>query len=238
MTRDSLSSDELVPPGCRATVERLQRVLDGDLPTSGLDADPHLPACAACRQRVAAARLLLSVLAGPAEAPLPSPATTQRILDAVSEDRRFRVRRRRVFTVVGGLAVAASVVLVVWLRWSVDSAPDVVNRDPAPEQPEVAPAPRTVRIGDQLTKAGWALLETPRPITDSTAAAPEVIARVTDALTRVTPAVNVESPRAAIAEIPEMARTGLEPVTSTAQKAFARLMRDVGTVRISTRPKS
>jgi hypothetical protein len=116
--------------------------------------------------------------------------------------------------------------------------PEVANRDPAPPPPETAPEPRPVRIGDEFSKAGMALLDAPKSIADSTSAAPQVIAKVTDALTRPAPVVDVELPRTAIAEIPDMARAGLEPVTGTAQKAFARLLHDVGTVRISAKPKS
>ena len=47
-----------------------------------------------------------------------------------------------------------------------------------------------------------------------------------------------EPTRDALAELPDAARSGLEPVTSTTQKAFARLLRDVGGVQVSTRPKS
>jgi hypothetical protein len=237
MTRDPLQPDELLPPACRPTVDRLQGVLDGDYHATALEADPHLVACAACRQRVAAARLLVSMLAAPTESRPASPRLADRILDAVRDDRRAR-SRRRVFAAAGGLAVAAAVALVVWLRWPADAGPDVANRDPGIQQPAVAPAPRPIRIGDEFSKAGLALLDAPRAITDSTAAAPQVIAKVTDAFTRGVPAIDVESPRTALAEIPDMARAGLEPVTGAAQKAFARFVRDVGTVQISAKPKS
>jgi hypothetical protein len=230
-------SDELVPPACRPTVERLQGVLDGELPAAPLDTDPHPFACAACRQRVAAARLLASVLASPAEPPAVPPGFANRVLGAVHEDRRGRVRRR-VFALAGGLAVAAAVALVVWFRWPADAVPDIAKNQPLPQEPEVAPQPRTIRIGDELTKAGWALLDAPKSITESTSAAPQVIVKVTDALTRPAVTADVESPRAAIAEIPDMARAGLEPVTGTAEKAFARLMNDIGAVRFGMKPKS
>jgi hypothetical protein len=238
MTRDQLPPDELVPPACRPTVERLQGVLDGDLPSAALDADPHAAACAACRERVAAARLLASVLAAPAEATPAPPGLTDRILEAVRADRRAGARRA--FALAGGLAVAAAVALVVWLRWPNDAtpAPDIVNVEPGTPGPEPGPEPRPVRIGEEFSKAGVALREAPRPITEPAAAAPQVLAKVTDMLTRPAPEAGAVSPGAAIAEIPDAARAGLEPVTGTAQKAFARLLRDVGAVHVSTRPKS
>ena len=43
MTRFDDSNAELpIPPGCRPTVDRLQRALDGELPPAALDADPGL----------------------------------------------------------------------------------------------------------------------------------------------------------------------------------------------------
>ena len=232
----TLEPDELVPPECRPTVDRLQRVLDGDLSADVLDADPHRAACPACRERVAAARLLVSVLAKPADAA--PPGLADRILEGVRADRRAR-SRRRAFAVAGGLAVAAAVALVVWLRWPGDTgpAPDVVHVEPKPQQPERGPEPRPVRIGDEFSKAGLALRGAPRTITDPALATPEMFAKVTDVLTRPTPGGELPSPRAALAEIPDVARAGLEPVTGTAQKAFARLLPDVGTVQVRP-PKS
>src|SRR4029079_4656882 len=99
---------------------------------------------------------------------------------------------------------------------------------PKTQQPEPGPEPRPVRIGDEFSKAGLALRGAPRTIADSAIATPQVFVKVTDVLTRPTPEAVLPSPRAALAEIPDVARAGLEPVTGTAQKAFARLLRDVG----------
>jgi hypothetical protein len=54
-----------------------------------------------------------------------------------------------------------------------------------------------------------------------------------------TPMAEVVAPAAvSIAELPAAARTGLEPVTGTTQKAFTRLLRDVGVFQTTARPKS
>ena len=234
MKPDPHPSNAQVPPDCRETVDRLQSVLDGDLPVTELDADPHPLSCITCQQRIAAARLLIAVLrthAVPGTAPT---SLTDRILNGVSEARRAR---RRTLAFTSALALAAGVALAVWLR-SPTVHPDVANHDREVRQPDVAARPQTIRIGDEFSKAGFALLEAPRSITDSTSAAPEMIAKVTSALTHAGPAPEMDSPGAAIAEIPDMARVGLEPLTGTAQKAFSRLMHDVGTVQFSTKPKS
>ncbi len=237
----------LVPPVCQATVKRLQGILDGELPADALDADPHPAACAACRERVAAARLMISVL-GLATEPAPIPSgLTERILDAVQADhaeRRVRTRRR-VFAFTGGLAIAAAVVIAVYLNWPTKTQPnnpapppDLANSHPSgtPEiapEPHEAPQPR-IRIGDELEKASLALREAPKTITEPAIAAPRLIAKVGDALSFPAPVPEMDPPRAALADIPDAARTGLEPVTNTAQKAFARLLHDVGGMK----PKS
>ena len=60
MTQPDNNTDVTVQAACVPTVERLQLTLDGELPASALESDPHLAACATCRQRIAAARLVLS----------------------------------------------------------------------------------------------------------------------------------------------------------------------------------
>jgi hypothetical protein len=155
-------------------------------------------------------------------------------VDAIARERRSR---RRLAAVSGGLLVAAAVVLAVWLGWTPEGNHEMAEHEPAPVPGDVS-APRAIKIGDEITRAGLALLDAPKAITDSTTAAPLVIAKVADAFSAAPAAVDIESPPTAIAAIPDMARAGLEPVTGTAQKAFARLIRDVGSVQISAKPKS
>jgi hypothetical protein len=231
----STESDDVVLPVCRPTMERLQAVLDGELPGAALDADPHPAACSVCRGRIAAARLLLSVLAKPEPVTVP-PGMAERIVAAMGEDRLARIRRRT-FVFAGGIAVAiaASILFMGWLS-PPPAIEDMANIRPAPVVPNPAAAPlgKPLRIGDELAKAGHALRDAPRAITDPASAAPQLFAMVGDALTRPAPAGEIDTPRPALSEIPDAARTSLEPVTGTAQKAFARLMHDVAGMK----PKS
>jgi hypothetical protein len=235
-----------VPPACRPFTDRLQRALDGEPDPAALEADPHPAACPACRERVAAARLLLSVLAAPA--PVAPPAgLADAIVAAVNDDRYARIRRRSYAVSVGVVvALAASVMLVAWhvgpsgrpaRPEPVPFAPDTARGrpEPAPEPREVAPRP--VRIGDEFARMGDALRGAPKPIADPAALAPDVVARLTAALTPPAPDADPFAPaRAALGELPDAARAGLEPVAATAQKAFSRLLRDVGAV--GAKPKS
>src|SRR6266487_449127 len=104
MTERNTNSVAPLSPTCGPTVERLQLVLDGELPAAAPDADPHPAACAACRERIAAARLMLSAIALPVELSVPS-GLTDSILAAVREDRFARIRRRS-YAVAGGLGVS------------------------------------------------------------------------------------------------------------------------------------
>jgi hypothetical protein len=92
-----------------------------------------------------------------------------------------------------------------------------------------------VRIGDELTRASLALRDSSRPLTEPAAVAPQLVVRLTDTLTRPLLADPDFAP-ARLGDLSQAARTGLEPITGTAQKAFARLLRDVNAV--TTKPKS
>jgi hypothetical protein len=223
-------------------MDRLQLVLDGEPSASALELDAHAASCLACRERILAAKLMLRTL-GATHSAAPPAGLTDSILAAVREDRVSQVRRRS--SVIAGsaiVAIAASLLLAIWL----------FNRDPQSESPSndgvrseiahgptTAPEPRSARLGAELAKVGQTIVDTAKPIADPVIGAPKVLDWFagTASLPEGPPA-GFEQTRDALAELPEAARSGLEPVTSTTQKAFARLLRDVGSVQISTRPKS
>lgn len=241
--------DEPVPPECRATVDRIQDALDG-AGTDALDADPHATACPACRERVRAARVLLSVLAMPSE-PVAVPAGfADRVVEAMKAQRYARIRRRSYAAAIG--ALAAGLLLTVGLAWYFSSPPQQPRFDdmlPRIEQVEVAPAPRAkepvpepareprpIRFGDAVANTSQAILDTPKPFADSVAVAPKVLDVLTSPFKLPAPPMDpmgaaLEPARKSLAEIPVAARAGLEPVTGTAEKAFARFLRDVGSVK-------
>lgn len=221
-----------VPPACGPTHDRLQAVLDGTLPPAALDADPHPAACPTCRARVRAARLVLTTLAVPQEAVALPAGLAFSILAAVRADRRAR-QRRRVFAMVGGLAAAAAILVAVWIGWP--KSDEMVKQEPTPTP---VPPQAPIHLQHELAKAGDALRESSHALTEPAAAAPRVFAALTDSLLR-TPAnpmdAQLEPARKSLAELPEAAKAGLEPVTGTAQKAFARLLHDVGGMQPKTK---
>ncbi len=240
----SESHDDPISPVCQPTMERLQLVLDGELEAVAIDTDSHPTVCAACRERVATARLMLSILATNEPVVVPE-GMADRIVSAVREDRYSRIRRRSYAGAIGVLVTLAA----AWLLWpGQPSSPVAVLPKPTlplPVAREIAPEPRPVganarplRIGDELTKAGIALRETPKAITEPASSAPVAFVKLTNAITRpIAPDPEEREPaRSALAELPDVALTGLEPLAGTAQKAFTRLLRDVGSV--SVKPKS
>ena len=136
------------------------------------------------------------------------------------------------------------IALVVWVL------PRKQPPVPSPEVAEVlhsapgvgAPvgAVPAIRVVDELEKAGSALRESSRTFTEPADGASQVLAMVPATLRplpAVPPAVPGERIARSLAEIPEAARAGLEPVTDSAQKAFTRLLRDVGAMQ-PAKPKS
>jgi len=235
------SSPDPVPPGCRATVTRIHAILDGTAPPSPLVADPHTTVCGACRERARAARVLMSALAGMDDT-IPMPAgLTNSILAGVRADRRSRTRRRAA-ALVGSLA--AAIALIVWAlpRGPGPVPPPEVAVIVPPQPVALAPTETAppIRVADELEKAGGAIWASSRTLTDPADGATQVLALVPGTLRPppVSPPVVAAEPiTSSLAELPEAARTGLEPVTGSAQKAFARLLRDVGAMQ-PAKPKS
>lgn len=231
-----------VPPQCRPTVDAVQRALDGEV---SLPADAHASACAACRERVRAARVLLSVLAGPSEPVAVPVGFADRVLAAVrSEPVPRRVSRRGPALVTA--ALAAAVLVGVWFlaRPTPQTTDDVVHipppapvevPPPKPAPTPEAPAPRPVRVGDALASTGQAIRDVPNPLADSVAVAPKVLDALADSFKLPEPAdpmaQALEPARRSLDALPVAARSGLEPVTGTAEKAFNRFLRDVGAVK-------
>lgn len=238
MTEPDLNAELPILPACQATVDRMQLVLDGELLAAVLDAESHTLDCAACRERIAAARLLLSVFTVPAESSFPS-GMTNGILSAVREDRYARIRRRSYSLAAGiGAALVASLMLIAWFNKTSPQPEVPFLPRPLPDMSHVAPEPRPVRIGDEFSKVGQAILGTSKPIMEPVVAAPQMFTKLTDTLTLpAAPAGEFELARRSITDLPDAARTGLEPVTGTAQKAFSRLMRDFSAVQVN-KPKS
>ncbi|HUR54626.1 MAG TPA: hypothetical protein VMZ71_10875 [Gemmataceae bacterium] len=226
---------EITPPECGPTVERLQAALDaGDV--RELPADPHALVCATCRGRIRAARLLLAALANPEPVALP-PNFADRVLADVRPATRSRNWR---VVVAGAMGLAAAVLVAVWTTGKLTPPSDelklieLVGHVPAP----TAPPPKPLRISDEIARAGQAILDTARPITEPASTAPRMFASLSNPFVMAAPpAVDLEPARRSLADIPDAARAGFEPIAGSASKALARLVRDVSAVQPG-KPKS
>jgi hypothetical protein len=215
-------------------VNLIQEVLDGNASPGPIESTPHVKECAACRERLRAAKLLLSTFAAPTPITVPS-GLTDSILGTMQARDRARFRQR----VFAGLSVAlaASIALVLWFRTPTttpDSKNDVVEIPLVIMQqpPEVTPP---MRLETELAKAGESFRDSTRTITQPAATVPNAFASLTSALLKPTvqPAVaNLEPARKSLSDIPEAAKVGFEPVTGSAQKAYNRFLRDVSAVTV------
>ena len=221
-----------IPPECGPTLERVQAVLDRIHPASIFAADLHPAVCPACRERIRAAQLILGAFAEPRAVIVPA-GFTDSILAGVRSDRRSRARRRA-FAMVGGFAAAAAIVVAIWFN-----QPKPVEVAKQPEQPvQQTPTAPPIRVNDELAKAGDALVESSRTITDPAASAPKVFSALTDTIWKAPAApvgIDLGPAGKSLAEIPDAAKSGLEPVAGTAQKAFNRLLRDVTSMQPKTK---
>ncbi len=245
-TEDLTHDDRLLPSDCRPTMALLQRVFDNELSASVLVADRHASSCSVCRERIATAKLVVASLALVDGAATPNRELTEKIVQVLlAETTTTKDRfRKRVFALSGGLAIAASLFVAIWLAWP-KSSQKTESADAGSTQPMQVDAPekqpkqtaRPVRLGDEFYKAEQALLGSSKPITEPAAVAPQVLGKLTDVLTRpAEPAQQFELIAISLGELPEAARSGLQPIAATTQKAFARLFRDVGAVQITAKP--
>ncbi|MBY0456172.1 MAG: hypothetical protein K2V38_02420, partial [Gemmataceae bacterium] len=182
-------------------------------------------------------RVLAAVPSGrAAERPSVSPRRTARQFAAVAA----------LAALAAAVVVAAFVIAPAFQKMKPDAP--VARSEPAPTAPEVAPLPRPkppelalapdprpIRAADGMAKVE-ALLDSPKPLLDTVAAAPKLLDAVARAFAKPAPEGQpkgdmLEPARKSLTELPDAARHGLEPVTGTAQKAYARLLRDLGSVK-------
>ena len=251
MTPTSSQSVENFPlsPDCRQVIDRLQSVLDGELPATALEVDPHATACRTCRERIAAGKLVWNSLRTAQESSLFRAALTGQIVMAIHTDRQRQRRnrvRRRLFA--GGLAIAAMLLIVIRSGWPVGSnqtasvqkqpTDSTLAKEPQAPAPVAAqPVQQPLRLADELSKAEQAFVNSSRPITDPARAAPQVIEKIADYFSSPDPSgPRVEFGQTALLELPEAARSGLQPVTETTQKAIARFFHDVSAIQTTPKP--
>ena len=213
---------------CTACQEQLAQMLDGTEPGDRNGLDEHLRGCADCRAYDDAARRLRAglKLLRPAEPPADLGA---RLVRAVQEQQR-QLRRRARRRLVIGLAVAASVLVVVAIRYWPDkttqtpNVPEVVKK-PEPTPPVDDQANVTPRQSVKAAVDAVAFLTS-----DTTSRTVEETKRLIPLVEPTLPPMSWEPaipmPTLALREAGHGVGEGLEPVATHAKKAVGLLRRE------------
>lgn len=224
-------SEKENPAACRATLIRLQNVLDGEESDASLAEDTHARECTSCRERIRAARLMTRSLKANGDWPS-SQVRTDSLVAVVSMDRLSRTRQRWRFAAAGVSVAVAVMIMVFGTLNPTPVQPDQVIVENHPTPTPVAPTPAP-KLGEALADASSALQSIGRQITD-TPETPAVFAPIAEAFgeTPMNPlAANFEPVAKTLSDLPDAALSSLEPVTGSATRAFTRLLQDVTAVQ-------
>ncbi|HKI30844.1 MAG TPA: hypothetical protein VKA46_03050 [Gemmataceae bacterium] len=213
---------------CDDCRQRLQMHLDGE--ECGADhVEAHLAHCPECRAMDGAARRLLAGLLS-TPAPTPPGGLTERVVAAALADRRQRLRwRRRVAFVAGGLAVAASLLLTVLLTGSPGRSPKVVDLTGPGTSTRNQDEPSPPSLNDNMAEATSAVASLARKTADETVSNGQLLVPsvplgmpAEEAL-----APPLDPPAQSLRQAGQGVATGLEPVATSARRAFDLFLRDM-----------
>jgi hypothetical protein len=211
---------------CADYQDWVQRRLDGDTEPSEVG-DEHRRSCPQCaRLDTAMARLERGLRLTPV--PLPSDRLAEMITYQVLSEQRTTARRRVLVYVA---AMAACLLLGIYLG----SRRGNENVSPEPRVPvEIATNPLTdekPKVNDRVGEAGEALATLFSRTADEAVGQGKLLLPSTP-MTPMTPDVTalppaLEPPAQSIKEAGQGVTAGLEPVTSSARRAFNMFMRDM-----------
>jgi hypothetical protein len=237
MSTNPPRTDDL-PAACAAFERLVNRVLDGDAPAAELASDPHASVCPFCRaERVGALFLIDGLKQTPV--PVPPAGFAARATRAVIREHRRRTAVRWAVRTGAG-ALAASLVLA-WLasprsplsdrgafaRWWPGAATNPATApNPAPDPDAMARREPPETIQSQIGEAGSAVVALTRKATDDTLAPARNL--FASSAPRVPPKPTAGDPPDPLADMPQAAKAGLEPLTNAAKRAVNLFVRDVG----------
>lgn len=214
---------------CAECLERLQERLDGVRAPDAAELSAHLADCPACRSlHAAAGRLEQGLRALPPPCP-PADLADRIALRVLAERRRPARWRRGLFL---GLALAASLFLVVGLALRRPQTGERVEAPPPPPPPAVVTpeAPPTPRpsLGESVAEATSAVASLTRRAADETVEGsrallpPMPLPSADDPLTTA-----FEPPAESLREAGHGVATGLQPVADSARRAVSLFLRDL-----------
>lgn len=214
---------------CTESLDLLNQRLDGDPLADRAALEQHLRSCRDCRELHAAAGGLEEGLRL-FPMPRPRPGLSDAIVAGVLADRRARIRQRRGW--VAALAVAAALLVAVFLGaggWQTHEQTARVSDG----FKVAAPAESTISVRESVSEVGSALAS----LTQRTAN--EAVGQSRLLLPEVLPAPPLtESPMvqleldpttASLKQAGQGVATALDPVTTSARRAFGMLLREPAT---------
>lgn len=223
---------------CLDSRNELQRLLDGLEPARPGPLRDHLAACIACRESHRAAQRLLEGLRGRSQ-PVPPAAFAEKVVRRVLfEKQRFREKTRRRLYLTAALAASILVLVFAGEFWPPPKTDDPL---PAPRpgpvaQKEIGPEAPMPPLGETVAEVGQAMNDLTERLASTAkdhaqriiaAANPMEVAAVAKLPGPIEPPLEpaVESLRQAGQGVAD----GLQPLTRSAQRAFAFLVREVPT---------
>ena len=208
---------------CERIAALVTRVLDRETSAETLTNDSHLVECAACRDMVATVEQFTL------PTPKPSMLFTERVVRAA--DRDFRQRRRTRWMVrSGAMALAASVMVAVVAMKPWAAKPNEIVQVPVPEVKTIV---KPVKIEQSFAEAGSAFVSITRKATDQSLAPAVNWIASRDANV---PAERTET--SSLANLPNAAKDGIEPIANTTKRAFNLFVRDVAGLTATGKMKS
>lgn len=208
---------------CAAFDAAVQAVLDGTVPPSALD-DPHARGCRPCREVAAAARLLLTGLES-LTLPPPPAGFADRVVPAVTADRRRAASAWRTARVAAASLAASALIAFAAFPSRPGAQQAVVPRSDAPAAVVQAPS-----VAKSLADARSAVVSlTKRAATESFSPAKSLFA----SLDLTPPPAPVSAPAA---DVP--AASAVQPIANTAKRAINLFIRDVSTLAPVPQQKS
>ncbi|MHB1423691.1 MAG: anti-sigma factor family protein [Gemmataceae bacterium] len=211
---------------CRVAHDLLLQSLDGP-PIESPEWLAHLRHCGDCRELASAGRRLqdgLRLLA----APLPPPDLAERIAERVLRQRR-RTRRRQRLRWAVGLALAASLLIALLSRldWRTADAPQTANADRSPpSRATEAEAAPTLR--ESAAELGEVFTALKKQTTEETVGqARRWVSNVGSPALPKVDLTTLAAPSHPLREAGEGVSEGLQPVTTSARRAFDLFLREL-----------
>ena len=219
---------------CADTDRRVRAVLDRDLPASALAGD-HARSCPECGRRIAEAYRFLRGLGDHVrhqDVRLPADFADRVVVATVRDGRRRRTRRVAWQSAVAALAASVIAAVVIGrAEWDpierpvAHTRPTATATAPTTEPVRLAEARPPVRMTAELSGVGDALAALSRRTADGAFGPAQTL------IPGDPPDPPAPRPESAdLAGVPDAARSGLAPLTGSAERAFHLFMRDVGSV--------